>query len=131
MEEITVRTKRKTEFVEITGLVRELVRARAWSDGALLVFVPHTTAGVFINENADPDVCADLVDGAARLAPEDLPWRHGEGNSPAHLKSLLFNPSLYLIVEAGAPALGTWQGIFFAEFDGPRDRRVWLKFIAG
>jgi secondary thiamine-phosphate synthase enzyme len=131
VEEISVRTGRKTEFVDITGRIREVVRVRAWRDGALLVFVPHTTAGVFINENADPDVRADLAAGAARLAPDDLPWRHAEGNSPAHLKSLLFNPSLYLVIEAGAPALGTWQGVFFAEFDGPRARRVWLKFIAG
>ncbi|MCX5642770.1 MAG: secondary thiamine-phosphate synthase enzyme YjbQ [Candidatus Omnitrophica bacterium] len=129
METIQVRTKEKQDFPEITGAVREKVRNRGWQDGVLFIFVPHTTAGIFINEHADPDVVKDISALADRIIPEEFPCRHTEGNSPAHAKSVLFNNSLYVIIEKGDLVLGTWQGIFLAEFDGPRNREVYLKFM--
>ena len=131
METIEVKTGSKQEFVEITGEVRKKVRSKGWQDGVLFIFVPHTTAGIFINEHADPDVANDISALANQIVPDRFPYRHGEGNSPAHAKSVLFNNSLYAIVEKGDLILGIWQGIFFAEFDGPRNREVYLKFIAG
>ena len=131
METIQVRTKGRQEFAEITRQVREKVRDKGWQDGVLFVFVPHTTAGIFINEHADPDVAEDISALAGQIVPDQFPYRHSEGNSPAHVKSVLFNSSLYVIVEKGGLILGTWQGIFLAEFDGPRSREVYLKFITG
>ena len=131
METIQVRTKGRQEFTDITGEVRKKVRSKGWQDGVLFIFVPHTTAGIFINEHADPDVAEDISVLANQIVPDRFPYRHTEGNSPAHAKSVLFNCSLYVIVEKGDLVLGTWQGIFFAEFDGPRSREVYLKFIAG
>lgn len=131
METIPVRTKERQEFVEITRQVREKVRNNGWREGVLFIFVPHTTAGIFINEHADPDVAEDIAALANQVVPDRFPYRHTEGNSPAHVKSVLFNNSLSVIVEKGDLVLGTWQGIFFAEFDGPRNREVYLKFITG
>jgi len=131
METIQFRTGSKQEFAEITGEVRGKVRSKGWQDGVLFIFVPHTTAGIFINEHADPAVAEDVSALANRIVPDQFPYRHGEGNSPAHVKSVLFNNSLYVIVEKGDLILGTWQGIFFAEFDGPRSREVYLKFVSG
>ena len=108
-------------FVDITGQVQKAVRDSGVSAGAALVFVPHTTAAVTINENADPDVLHDLQLALAALAPK-LSYRHGEGNSPAHLKSSLFGCSQMVPIVGGKLALGTWQGIYFCEFDGPRRR---------
>ena len=108
-------------FVDITGQVQKAVRESGVSEGAALVFVPHTTAAVTINENADPDVLHDLRLALAALVPK-LPYRHGEGNSPAHLKSSLFGCSQLVPIVNGKLALGTWQGIYFCEFDGPRRR---------
>jgi len=130
MEKIQVRTGSKQEFVEITDEVREKIRSKGWQDGVLFVFVPHTTAGIFINEHADPDVVKDILALVNQIVPDRFPYRHEEGNSPAHVKSVLFNNSLYIIVEKGDLVLGTWQGIFLAEFDGPRSREVYLKFIS-
>ena len=108
-------------FVDITGQVQKAVRDSGVSEGTALVFVPHTTAAVTINENADPDVLHDLRLALAALVPK-LPYRHGEGNSPAHLKSSLFGCSQLVPIVNGKLALGTWQGIYFCEFDGPRRR---------
>ena len=108
-------------FVDITGQVQKAVRDSGVSEGTALVFVPHTTAAVTINENADPDVLHDLRLALAALVPK-LPYRHGEGNSPAHLKSSLFGCSQLVPIVGGKLALGTWQGIYFCEFDGPRRR---------
>ena len=108
-------------FVDITGQVQKAVRYSGVSEGTALVFVPHTTAAVTINENADPDVLHDLRLALAALVPK-LPYRHGEGNSPAHLKSSLFGCSQLVPIVNGKLALGTWQGIYFCEFDGPRRR---------
>jgi secondary thiamine-phosphate synthase enzyme len=99
--------------------------------GTVTVFVPHTTAGVTINENADPSVARDILSFTSALIPPSSDFTHAEGNSDAHIKSSLFSPSLTCLVEEGRLQLGTWQGIYFAEFDGPRRRKVWLKFIAG
>ena len=108
-------------FVDITGEVQKAVRDSGVSEGTALVFVPHTTAAVTINENADPDVLHDLRLALAALVPK-LPYRHSEGNSPAHLKSSLFGCSQLVPIVNGKLALGTWQGIYFCEFDGPRRR---------
>ena len=131
MERVEVKTRGRQEFAEITRQIREKIRSKSWQDGVLFIFVPHTTAGIFINEHADPDVAEDVLALAGRIVPDQFPYRHAEGNSPAHARSILFNNSLYVIIEKGDLVLGTWQGIFFAEFDGPRSREVYLKFIPG
>lgn len=131
MKEIPVRTAKRAEFVDITAEVRGYLRERKAESGLVTVFVPHTTAGVTINENADPDVVSDMTGFMSALIPPSEDFRHGEGNSDAHIKSSLFSTSLTLIVEDGELRLGTWQGVYFAEFDGPRSRKVWLKFIPG
>ena len=121
--EFSIQTKRSTEFQCITDLVLETVATGGVSDGFCVVFVPHTTAGVTVNENADPDVAADLQSALAQMVPAG-PYRHGEGNSPAHVKASLIGCSVTLPVMGGRLVLGTWQGVYFCEFDGPRRRRV-------
>ena len=115
-------------FVDITRKVAEIVRRSQVRQGICQVFVPHTTAGVTINENADPDVVYDLMSALNTMAPA-LRYRHGEGNSPAHLKSLLTGSSVMVPVEDGAMRLGTWQGIYFCEYDGPRQRKVQVQIV--
>ena len=115
-------------FIDITRKVAEIVRLSQVKQGVCQVFVPHTTAGVTINENADPDVVDDLLSALNTMAPA-LRYRHGEGNSPAHLKSLLTGSSVMVPVEAGILQLGTWQGIYFCEYDGPRQRKVQVQII--
>jgi secondary thiamine-phosphate synthase enzyme len=124
---LEVQTKRRVSFVDITRDVAGLVRDGG--DGAVVVFVPHTTAGVTINEDADPSVRDDLEMVLERLVARDLPFRHLEGNSDAHAKASLVGSSITVPVVAGALQLGTWQGIYFAEFDGPRRRRVLVTFL--
>lgn len=123
MKEIQLRTERKRALVDITGRVTD---ALAGEDGVWLLYVPHTTAGVTINEGADPDVALDILMAWERLVPEDLPYRHAEGNAPAHVLSCLAGSSVLVAVEDGRLRLGTWQSVFFCEFDGPRNRRLWL-----
>ena len=127
MERLALKTARRKELVDITGLVGEAVGRLGLADGAVLVFVPHTTAGVTVNEGADPDVAHDLGGVLERLVPEYGPYRHAEGNSDAHAQALLTGPSCLLPVEGGAVRLGTWQRVFFCEFDGPRAREVWVQ----
>ena len=115
-------------FVDITRKVAEIAQCSQVRQGICQVFVPHTTAGVTINENADPDVVHDLLAALNTMAPA-LRYRHGEGNSPAHLKSLLTGSSVIVPVEAGILQLGTWQGIYFCEYDGPRQRKVQVQII--
>ncbi len=122
MQQLTIRTSDREQYVEITHLVEGAVRQTRCS--AAMVYVSHTTAGVFINENADPDVMRDVRDTLARMVPEDAGYRHVEGNSPAHIKAILVGNSVLVPVVDGRLALGTWQGIYFAEFDGPRARHV-------
>lgn len=122
--ELPVYTRAKQEILDITDLVGEAISALGLAEGAILLFCPHTTAALTVNETADPDVRADVGAALARLVPE-TPFRHAEGNSPAHVRSALLGPSLVLPVAEGKLALGAWQGIYFCEFDGPRARQVW------
>lgn len=119
-----MRTRSRACFVDITGEVQQAVAKLGISDGAVVVYVPHTTAAVTINESADPDVASDLNDALSRLIPESGDYRHAEGNSDAHVKSSLVGCSETVLVEGGRLVLGTWQGVFFCEFDGPRTRNV-------
>ena len=128
MEQISVSTSRRTELVDITSRVEEVVRRAGVDNGVCTVFVPHTTAAVTINENADPDVAHDILKMVDSLIPFEAGYRHTEGNSAAHIKSTLVGVSLQVPVEDGSLRLGTWQGIYFAEFDGPRSRKVWVSF---
>jgi secondary thiamine-phosphate synthase enzyme len=125
MREISLRTAARRELVDITSEVA--AAAREGGDGVWLVYVPHTTAGVAINEGADPSVATDIVQALERAVPDDQPWDHAEGNSPAHVLSTLVGASVLVAIEEGELVLGTWQSIFFCEFDGPRSRRVWLR----
>ncbi len=126
MKKVTVSTKSRTQFVDITDRVQAAVTELGLRDGTVVVFVPHTTAGVTINEHADPDVVSDLGMALDRMVPWDAGYAHGEGNSAAHMKASLMGSSVRVIVSGGRLCLGTWQGVFFCEFDGPREREVWV-----
>jgi secondary thiamine-phosphate synthase enzyme len=119
-----VATARREQLVDITEQVAEAVAGSGVTLGAVLVYCPHTTAGITINENADPDVTVDLLAGLERLAPRNAGWRHREGNSDGHLKASLIGSSVTVPIEGSRMMLGTWQGIYLGEFDGPRRRRV-------
>ena len=127
MRTIEVKTKAREEFVDITARVREELLSSGVKDGICYVYVPHTTAAVTINESADPSVKEDILMTLRKIIPDSLPYRHSEGNSPAHVKASLIGSSIKVIVEEGQLSLGTWQGIFFCEFDGPRSRSVFIK----
>jgi len=129
MKCIEIRSTEREQWIPITSHVEAALRESGLTDGACLVYVPHTTAGVTINENADPDVAADLLMGLSRLIPHNWPFRHGEGNSDAHLKSSLIGCSVMIPVHKGRLGLGTWQGVYFGEFDGPRQRRCLIHFL--
>jgi len=124
MTSFVVRSSRRTEAIEITDLVERACHQSGISEGLVLLFVPHTTAAVFVNERADPCVARDIMQVLSRLVPEDFPYSHQEGNAPSHVRATLLGASVTLPVRAGKLQLGTWQGIFLAEFDGPRERRV-------
>jgi secondary thiamine-phosphate synthase enzyme len=124
----TLRTG-KEGFYDITPAIRETIRKSGVEEGLCLVYCPHTTAGLTVNENADPDVVRDLLLGLAEAFPDRPGFRHAEGNSAAHLKASCLGSSVTLIVENGAPKLGVWQGVYFCEFDGPRERRFHLKIL--
>jgi secondary thiamine-phosphate synthase enzyme len=125
---ISVKTTARSEMVDITTSVqKEIARAGA-SDGVCVVYVPHTTAGITINEGADPSVCRDIIEKLNELAPPNAGYRHMEGNADSHIKASLMGSSVSVIIESGRLLLGTWQKIFFCEFDGPRNRKVHLKF---
>jgi len=126
MKHISIRTRQHTQFLDITAEVREAVAALGVKDGVVTVFVPHTTAGVTINENADPDVVADMTAALERMVPWEAGYAHDEGNAAAHVKASLMGSSARVIVSGGALQLGTWQAIYFCEFDGPRSREVWI-----
>jgi len=127
VEEISVKTHDRTELVDITSMVRDAVRKSGVSSGVCHVFVPHTTAAVTINENADPAVTKDVLMELNKVIPFDDGYRHMEGNSAAHIKSSLVGCSETVLIEGGDLQLGTWQSLFFCEFDGPRSRRAWVQ----
>ncbi|MGD9875052.1 MAG: secondary thiamine-phosphate synthase enzyme YjbQ [Kiritimatiellia bacterium] len=131
MKEVEIQTRERTQFVDITGAVREAVEEAGALDGVVTVFVPHTTAGITINENADPDVVRDMKSVLDRLVPWRGDYLHGEGNTAAHVKSSLMGSSVNVIVSSGRPQLGVWQSIWFCEFDGPRSRKVLIQFHKG
>ena len=127
---LTVRTRRRSQLLEITRQVADAIAAESeTADGLCVVYVPHTTAAVCVNENADPDVRADVEAFLARLIPEKAGFAHAEGNSDSHVKSILTGPSVTLLVENGRPLLGRWQGVYLCEWDGPRNREVWIKVV--
>lgn len=126
---INVRTSKQTDWQDITGEVQKAVAASGIREGICVVFVPHTTAAVTINENADPDVPRDVDFSLNLISPDHREFRHGEGNSDAHTKSSLVGPSLTIIITDGRMLLGTWQGIWFTEFDGPRTRKVHIRVL--
>ena len=127
-----VKTNNHNEMLDITNQVQDVVKSSGVKDGLCIVYIPHTTAGVTINENADPSVKHDILMEAAKFVLEhDREYRHSEGNSAGHIKSTLFGSNVQIIIDNGRLLLGTWQGIFFCEFDGPRRRHVHVKIIKG
>lgn len=129
MHQLSLETSRKEEFLNITGKIQALVRASGIRSGLAVIFCPHTTCGLTINEQADPDVRADILMALRKIVPDNLPYTHAEGNSPAHIKTSLVGSSLTVMIENGELLLGTWQGIFLCEFDGPRNRKVWVRLL--
>ena len=128
MDRFEVATTNRNEFVEMTGPVRQVVKRSGVKSGLCVVYVPHTTAAVTVNENADPDVVHDMLLHLERTVPQKQPgFRHAEGNSDSHVKASLVGPSVTLIVEGGDVILGRWQGVYFCEFDGPRTRTVFVQ----
>lgn len=126
-----VRSSKQTELIDITRPVQEAVQKTGVGDGICIIFIPHTTAAITINENADPSVSQDMIMELNKMVPFEDRYRHREGNSPAHIKASLIGASQAVFVESGNLVLGTWQGIFFCEFDGPRNRKVYVKMIKG
>jgi len=126
-KELQLRSSRRTELIDITPQVEEAVRASGVQDGICLLYVPHTTAGITVNENADPSVKQDILEALERLVPPGAHYKHTEGNADSHIKATLVGSSVMIPVAGGRLAFGTWQGVFFCEFDGPRSRRVLIK----
>ena len=129
MDEISVKTSSHTQFIDLTSKVSEVLQKAGIKDGICTVFTPHTTAGITINENADPDVPRDIIKEMEKVVPLNDGYAHIEGNSAAHIKSSLFGCSETVIIRNGSLMLGTWQSVFFCEFDGPRNRKVWVEII--
>ena len=126
---VNIRSKSRIEFLDITDMVQGVVKDANIAKGVCILFVPHTTAGITINEGADPSVQRDILNSLNRLIPHEMNYFHREGNADAHIKSTIVGTSVQVIIEDGKLLLGTWQSIFFCEFDGPRHRRVAVKFI--
>ncbi len=127
IKELTFRTLGKEDFVDVTEKVKRILENSNTDEGTVTLFVPHTTAAVTINENADPDVKSDMIRTLNRMVPEDWHYDHMEGNSPAHVKASLVGMSEIVPIQRGKMLLGTWQGIYFCEFDGPRTRKLYIK----
>lgn len=130
MKQFTVKTRSRTDFINIDRHVDEAIREADLTDGVVTIFIPHTTAGVTINENADPDVTADMELVLDRMVPWSGDYKHVEGNTAAHAKASMMGSSAQVIVSEGKLQLGTWQSLYFCEFDGPRTRQVWVKGIS-
>jgi len=129
LAEFTLHSKQQNQWINISPDVQKAVAASGVKEGLCVVFVPHTTAAVTINENADPDVTHDLTLALSAISPDRPEFRHGEGNSAAHTKTALVGPSITLIVSGGKLLTGTWQGIWFCEYDGPRNRKVYVRVL--
>ena len=131
MERISVKTSSRIELIDITDKVQSAVSKSKVRDGVCFIFCPHTTAGLTINENADPSVRRDIINTLNKLVPANAGYAHSEGNADSHVKSSLLGSSLTVFVEGGQLAFGTWQGIYFCEGDGPRSREIWVKVLQG
>ncbi len=131
MQKINIKTSAPVELLEVTDKIQQLVDESRVKEGVCYLFVPHTTAGITLNEHADPSVVEDMAAVLEKLVPHSGSYRHGEGNSPAHVKASLFGSSQTVFIENGKLMLGTWQGVFFGEFDGPRNRTLFVKIIPG
>ena len=131
IKSIKVRSKKKTEFIDITQEINKIVSESGISKGICWLFVPHTTAGITINENADPSVVVDIQEQLSKLVPYHSDYKHLEGNADAHIKSTITGINKFCFIENGSMVLGTWQGIFFCEYDGPRERNVLVKISEG
>jgi secondary thiamine-phosphate synthase enzyme len=130
MRQFTIKTSRHTQFIEITAEVQRAVTESGVREGICVIYIPHTTAGITVNENADADVVADMIYALDQAVPWKSPhYRHGEGNSAAHVKSSMMGHSVHLFIRDGTLQFGTWQGIFLCEFDGPRTRNVWVQCV--
>ena len=129
LKKFEVKTEKREELVNISAFVENAVKESGVKNGIVVVFCPHTTAAVTINENADPDVCLDMIKGLKNISPADKNYAHIEGNSDAHIKSSLIGASQTVIIDEGSLVLGTWQGVYFCEFDGPRTRTVFVKIV--
>jgi len=127
----TVKSKSRTQLIDITSEIQKAVRSSGISEGLCMLYVPHTTAAITINESADPSVASDIMMVLNEVIPWKADYRHLEGNSPAHIKSTLVGASEVIAIESGSLVLGTWQGIFFCEFDGPRTRSVHMRLLKG
>ncbi|GAE90349.1 secondary thiamine-phosphate synthase enzyme YjbQ [Acetivibrio straminisolvens] len=130
LERLSVRTSARTTMIDITSKIQQVVERSGVKSGICTVFVPHTTAGITINENADPDVASDILMEINKIVPFEDGYLHGEGNSAAHIKASMFGFSQQIIIENSRLLLGTWQGIYFCEFDGPRNREVYVKITS-
>ncbi|NBG89452.1 secondary thiamine-phosphate synthase enzyme YjbQ [Isachenkonia alkalipeptolytica] len=126
-KELSISSSKKSEFIDITKRVQKVLQDGKVKEGTVILFVPHTTAAVTINENADPDVQSDMIQALNRMVPENKQYDHMEGNSPAHVKASVLGMSEIILVHKGELLLGTWQGIFFCEFDGPRTRKLLIR----
>ncbi len=129
MKTLNIRTNKRNELVDITYEVRKVVKESGVKEGICVLYCPHTTAGLTINENADPSVRVDISEHLSELVPENKAYKHLEGNADSHIKSVLVGQSLTLIINNGDIVLGTWQGVFFCEFDGPRSRKVYIQIV--
>jgi secondary thiamine-phosphate synthase enzyme len=130
IHKINIDTHARVEFQDVTGKIKDIIKSSGVQSGVCHIFVPHTTAAVMINEHADPSVVEDIAAQLDLIAPQPGKYRHAEGNSPAHIKASLIGDSKAIFVENGSLVLGTWQGIFFCEFDGPRRRSLMVKVVA-
>ncbi len=129
MEKISVKTAKRIELIDVTDKVQAVAAKGKIKDGVCFIFCPHTTAGLTINENADPSVKQDIINALNKIIPENAGYLHREGNADSHIKSSIFGSSLTIFVEQGKLLLGTWQGVYFCESDGPRTREIWVKII--
>ncbi len=128
LKELQINTNQQVEFAKITSQVQSLIDESEIQEGVCHIFVPHTTAGITINEGADPDVVSDMTKELSKIVPFEDNYRHLEGNSAAHIKASMMGSSVSVFIQNGKLQLGTWQAIFFCEFDGPRSRRIWIQF---